>query len=56
MGTIPSMPSMPGDPLPTITYVVISNPPVGSCRVVNIYVTDGKLVVEYDNDPIKEGE
>jgi len=33
-----------------IASLVLSNPPIGSHRVKNIYVNNGKLIVEYDDD------
>lgn len=36
---------------PDTSLVIISNPPVGCKRVLNIYVNaDGKLIIEYDTD------
>ena len=32
----------------TTHTIVVSNPPVDGKKVVNIYVKDGKLVIEYE--------
>jgi len=41
-------------PTDTETKPVVSNPPQGMCKVVNIYINPqtGKLVADYDDVPV----
>ena len=39
----------------TLLSIVSSRPPVGACMVTNLYVKDGKLILEYDDTPVEEG-
>jgi hypothetical protein len=38
----------------TLLSIVSSRPPIGACWVTNLYVKDGKLVLEYDDTPREE--
>jgi len=49
--------STPSQPKEEKGFVLVSIPPKGKCAVMNIYVDPdtGKLVVEYNDDPLDGG-